>query len=335
MKTKLLTLFLLAALPLAAKQNKPTVEQLFSVQSVKVQKTTTAHTKKTYGFVKMNEAQVYVIAPRFGGFVEKLYLDKTYTYVKKGQPLVTVYSPDVFKAKEDYLNSYRYTKTRSNKGMVQSARLKLQLLGVSSSEIRSVIKNNKVSTNTTIYAPASGYVFFKGITNGSAFNVKQKLFEIVNLDTVWVEARVFEDDVSWIQNASKFTVDFKTTPKIYTTTKKLLYPKLDPKDAALTMRLVLNNKEHELFPGMYANITAKDSDQSYLTLPQTAIIRKDGKTYAFIVGEYKGEYEPVEVEVTPLDAKTYIVISGLNEGDEVVNNALFMMDSDAQINGLY
>jgi Cu(I)/Ag(I) efflux system membrane fusion protein len=86
---------------------------------------------------------------------------------------------------------------------------------------------------------------------------------------------------------------------------------------------------------MYANVISKDKAKTYLTLPQSAVIRKDNKYYAFMVGEYEGEYEPIEVHVKPLDNKTYIVLDGLGEGDEVVNNALFMMDSDAQINGLY
>ena len=86
---------------------------------------------------------------------------------------------------------------------------------------------------------------------------------------------------------------------------------------------------------MYADVVSKDKPKEYLTLPQSAVILKDGKYYAFIVGEFEGEYEPIEVNVKPLDNKTYVITSGLNAGDEVVNNALFMMDSDAQINGLF
>ena len=334
---KKLTL-LACMLPLALfaqPKEKPTVEQLFSVQTVKVQKLNTAHTKKNYGFVTADEARIYDISPRFGGFVEKLYADKIYKYVKKGEPLVTLYSPEVYKAKEDYLNSYRYTKVRDNKGMLRSAKLKLELLGVDEREIAAVLKNKKVSSNTTIYAPVSGYIFTKNIVDGAAFKAKNKLFEIVNLDEVWVETKIFEDDVKWIKKADDFQVSFKTTDKRYTTHNKLLYPNLDPKEATLTMRLRLSNADHTLFPGMYATVVSKDKAREYLTLPQSAVILKDGKYYAFMVGEYEGEYEPIEISVKPLNNQTYIVLDGLSAGDEVVNNALFMMDSDAQINGLY
>jgi len=327
--------FILLLLPLIVLAKEASVEQLFSVQTLKVEKVKTSHSKKNYGYVTANEAQIYEVSPRFGGFVEKLYADKLYKYVKKGEPLAVIYSPEVYKAKEDYLNSYNYTKNRQNKGMLKSAKLKLSLLGVATKEISALIRKKKISLNTTIYAPQSGYIFVKNINDGSAFNAKTNLFEIVNLDTVWVEVQVFEDDVKWLKNANNFHVSFKTTDKTYETHSKFLYPKLDPKQATLTLRLTLQNKDNTLFPGMYANVLSKDKAKEYLTLPQSAVILKAGKYYVFVVGEFEGEYEPKEVHVKPLDNKTYILTSGLNAGDEVVNNALFMMDSDAQINGLY
>lgn len=333
MKTILKLLLLFLPLPLFS--NEASVEQLFSVQTVEVKKVQTQRSKKNYGYVKADEARVYVVAPRFGGYVEKLYADKIYTYVKKGDALVSVYSPEVYKAKEDYLNSYNYSKNRKNNGMLKSAKLKLVLLGVSKNEIQSLVKLKKVSLNTTIYAPKSGYVFSKNISKGSAFNAKTKLFEIVNLDEVWVEAKVFEDDLKWLKNAESFDVSFKSTDKIYKATSTLLYPELNPKEATLTMRLRLQNKDGELYPGMYASVISKAKVENYLTLKRSAVIRKGGKYYAFIVGDFKGEYEPVEIKTQTLDNETYIITSGLNAGDEVVNNALFMMDSDAQINSLY
>lgn len=327
--------FILLFVPFIVLAKAPSVEQLFSVQTVKVQKVKTSHSKKNYGYVVADQAKVYEVSPRFGGYVEKLYADKIYKYVKKGEPLAVVYSPEVYKAKEDYVNSYNYTRNRPNKGMLKSAKLKLALLEVAPNEISQVVKKRKVSPNTTIYAPQSGYIFIKNIDEGSAFNAKTKLFQIVNLDDVWVEVKVFEDDVKWLKTANNFHISFKTTDKEYETHSKFLYPNLSPKEATLTMRLTLKNKDNMLFPGMYADVISMDKPKEYLTLPQTAVIFKNGKYYAFVVGEFEGEYDPVEVSVRPLNNTTYIITGGLKAGDEVVNNALFMMDSDAQINGLY
>ncbi len=328
-------LLIITLLPLSLLAQKVTVEQLFSVQSVKVKEESLSHSKKSYGFVKADEAREHDISPRFGGFVEKLYADKVYKYVKKGDPLVTLYSPEVYKAKEDYLNSYNYTKNKKSKGMLRSAKLKLELLGVSKREIEHVIKSKKISQNTTIYAPVSGYIFQKSISEGSAFNAKERLFKIVNLDEVWVEAKVFEEDREWLKRAESFELHFKSTPKTYRATSKLFYPMLSEKEATMTLRLRVKNPNRELFVGMYASLISKDKKESYLTLPSDAVMRKDGKFYVFVMGEYEGEYDPLEVSVKPLNAHTYIITDGLNKGDEVVRNALFMMDSDAQINGLY
>jgi len=314
---------------------KATVEQLFSVQTVKVKKELRSERINNYGYVMMDQSRMYDVSPRFGGYVVKLYADKVYKKVKKGDPLVTVYSPEVFKAKDEYLNTYKYIKKRPNKGMLESSRLKLELLGISDKEIKDVISQRKASPNTTIYSPVDGYVFIKGIDKGAAFNAKQGLFKIVNLDEVWVEAKLFEEERARLSMTKRYELNFKGLNKVYHTTNTLLYPELDPKIATLTLRLRVDNTEHKLFPGMYASVTSLKGEKEQLVLPATAVIRKDGKFYVFMVGEYEGEYEPHEVRVKVLDADTYAVIDGLDEGDELVNNALFMMDSDAQINGLY
>jgi len=325
----------LISLPLLLIAKEATVEQLFSVQTVKVKKETKAIRIKNYGYVSMDESRVYDISPRFGGYVVELFADKIYKRVTKGEALVNLYSPEVFKAKEEYLNAYKYSKNRDNKGMLQSAKLKLQLLGVNENEIKQVLKQNRASANTTIYSPIDGYIFVKNINKGSAFNAKQKLFVIANLDEVWVEAKLFEESRASLSDTKNYELHFKGLDKVYKTDKKLLYPELDPKVATLTLRLRLNNAKHELFPGMYATVISLKDEKEQLTLPTTAVIRKDGKHYVFMVGEYEGEYEPLEVHVKIIDANTYAIIDGLSEGDEVVNNALFMMDSDAQINSLY
>ncbi|MDF1880190.1 efflux RND transporter periplasmic adaptor subunit [Sulfurimonas sp. MAG313] len=330
-----LTKIILLTLPLALFAKEATVEQLFSVQTVKVKKEIRSERVKNYGYVTMDQARMYDISPRFSGYVEILNADKIYKKVKKGEALVTVYSPEVFKAKEEYLNTYKYTKKRPNSGMLESAKLKLELLGISNKEIERLIKNKKASAHTTIYSPVDGYVFIKGIDKGAAFKAGQRLFKIVNLDEVWVEAKLFEEERGRLSMTSKYELHFKGLEETYMTTNVLLYPELNPKVATLTLRLRVDNKDHNLFPGMYANVISLKDESKQIVLPTTAVIRKDGKHYVFMVGEFEGEYEPLEVSVKILDADTYAILGGLEVGDEVVNNALFMMDSDAQINGLY
>jgi len=330
-----LSLVLLGKEAMAVSDKQATVEQLFSVQTIKVKEEVLSQRIKNYGYVKADQSRIYDISPRFAGYVIELNADKIYKKVRKGQALVTVYSPEIFKAKEEYLNTYKYTKQRPNKGMLRSAKLKLELLGISQHEIDELVKYKKASANTTIYAPVDGYVFIKGIDKGAAFTAGQQLFQIVNLDEVWVEAQLFEEERARLAMTQNYELNFKGLDKTYKTKHVLLYPQLDPKIATLTLRLRVKNADHQLFPGMYTSVTSLKDESSQLTLPSTAVIRKDGTHYVFIVGEFEGEYDPKEVKVKILNANTYSIVEGLKVGDEVVNNALFMMDSDAQINGLY
>jgi Cu(I)/Ag(I) efflux system membrane fusion protein len=326
-------LLLLFALVIFAKG--ASVEQLFSVQTIKVKKQSIQNKIRSYGYVKADDSRRFSVSPRFGGFVVKLYANKIYQRVKKGEALVSVYSPEILKAKSEYLNTFNYTKKLPSRSMLESAKLKLKLLGISNREINNIVKKKKVTPNTTIYSPIDGYIFIKNIQNGSAYNAKDVLFEILNLDSVWVEVKLLEEQREFIIFTNEYELKFKGLNKIYYSKNKFLYPELDPKVATLTMRLQVKNENIELFPGMYASVSSKQNANTYLTLPSTAVIRKDKKHYVFLVSEFKGIYEPLEIQVKVLDSNTYGILSGLNEDDEVVNNALFMMDSDAQINSLY
>ncbi|MDA3907757.1 MAG: efflux RND transporter periplasmic adaptor subunit [Sulfurimonas sp.] len=312
-----------------------TVEQLFNVQTTKVKLVSDAKSIKSFGFVTVDESRVYDVSPRFGGFVEILYADKTYKKVSKGEKLVKVYSPEVLKAKDDYLNTINYTKNRPNKTMLESAKIKLSLLNIPEMEIKEITKNKKASSFTTVLSPANGYIFKKSLNNNSSFKAKGVIFQVVNLDKVWVELKIHQNQLSTLNNIKSFTLSTPSLKQTFKATRENLYPELDPKEESFTLRLSLDNKSNLLKPGMYTTVNMSADAKSYLTLPTTAVMRKNGKFYVFVVGEYEGEYEPLEIEVEVLNPDTYIVKSVLNEGDEVVNNALFMMDSDAQVNGLY
>ena len=317
------------------RKTKPTIEQLFNVTTVRVKEMTTAKTQVNYGYIVAKDSLKVDVTAWYSGFVKELYTDTMYTQVKKGDALVKVYSPEVYKAKQDYLNSINYNATRSAPGMLESAKTKLMLLGVSEKEIEHIKNKRMTDEFTTIYAPISGWIFEKNINQGSAFNTNKKLFQIVNLKEVWMEVKLFQDEVAKLDSLQNFKVKVKGLEKEYKADKSLLYPMLNAKEATATLRLVLDNKDELLKPGMYAKVHASTQTQSKLVIPRTAVMRKNGIWYAFLATEFKGEYEPIVVEVKPLDNKHFEVIKGLHKGDTLVNNALFMMDSDAQINSVY
>ncbi len=318
-----------------ANDNKPTIEQLFNVRTVKIKSMKRIKKQVNYGYIKAQDSLIYDVTPWFSGFVQELYVDTLYQKVNKGDPLLKAYSPEVYKAKQDYINSINYNQKASMPEMLESAKIKLKLLGVNQKEIDEIAQQHTIDTDTTIYAPASGWIFQKNINKGSAFSAKKSIYQIINLDKVWVEAKLFQHQLPLLDKLTEFSVSVEGIEKKFKATKELLYPMLDPKEATLTLRLSIENTQNLLKPGMYAKIYASSTAKKRLLIPNTALIRKNGTWYAFLATEFKGEYEPVEIKVKVLDNQYYEVLSGLQEGDEVVENALFMMDSDAQINSIY
>jgi len=316
-------------------RKKPTIKQLFNVQTVQVKEIVSAKKQRNYGYIVAKDSNIVNVTAWFTGYVEVLHVDTLYQKVKKGQALASVYSAEVYKAKQDYLNALKFNAKRPSAGMVQSAKRKLILLGVSQTEILQVRDKRKVSKLTTIYAPESGWIFEKNITQGSFINKRKSLYEIVNLSSVWLEAKLFQKEIMTLDSLSDFKVTVRGIDKTFNAKKELLYPMLDPKEATATLRLSIENEEGILKPGMYATLYASASKTTKLVIPRTAAMRKNGIWYAFLATDFKGEYEPLEIKVQPLDNKYFEVLSGLRKGDSIVNNALFMMDSDAQINSVY
>ncbi len=316
-------------------KNQRIIEQLFNVKTVKVKQLKAAKEQVNYGYIVMEDSRRVEVSSWYSGFVEALYADTVYQKVKIGDALAKVYSPEVYKAKQDYLNSIKFNAQRSAKGMLRGAKEKLRLLNVSQKEIKAIQSTLKADEYTTIYAPISGWIFKKNLNMGSSFKKQQQLFEIVNLDKVWVEAKLFQNELENLKRLENFTLKVEGITHNFKAEKILLYPKLDPKEATLTLRLLVDNCDGELKPGMYAKVYASAASESKLVIPRTAALRKDGKWYAFLATDFKGEYEPVEIDLVPLDNMYFIVKKGLSEGENIVNNALFMLDSDAQINSIY
>ncbi len=317
------------------RKNKRVIEQLFNIRTVKVKQLTASKEQVNYGYIVAEDSRKVEVASWYSGYVEALYADTLYKKVAKGEALAKVYSPEVYKAKQDYLNALKFNDTRATLGMLRGAKEKLRLLNVSKKEIELIKKRREVDEFTTIYAPISGWIFEKNLNLGSSFKKQQKLFEIVNLDKVWMEAKLFQNELKRLDTLKNFTLKVNGIAKVFKAEKTLLYPTFDPKEATATLRLLVDNYDEELKPGMYAKLHASADSSAKLVIPRTAALRKDGKWYAFLATDFKGEYEPVEIELEPLDNFYYIVKKGLSNGESIVNNALFMMDSDAQINSIY
>lgn len=324
------TMILLIAIGLQA---APIVQQ-FNVTTVKVKRSdSTMVMGKNFGYLRADEGKESIVSLRFGGYVEKLRATETYQHISKGEVLAEVYSPEVLQAKEEYLSALKYNAIRSSSGMVESTKERLVYLNIPMSEITAIEKTGKVRTTTTVRSPDGGYIFEKKLNKGSAFTAMQPLFRIVKLNSIWLEMKFPPEQLESLQKVTSYKIQISGFERPYYAKRGKIYPNTNPSESTLTMRLNLPNSGGKLFPGLYATIYPMMQSASVLVVPRNAVIRKKGKWFCFKKGEYEGEYEPTQVSVVQAQNDRYEIKSGLKEGDEVVANALFLMDSDAQING--
>ncbi|WP_200762122.1 efflux RND transporter periplasmic adaptor subunit [Nitrosophilus alvini] len=314
------------------------VDQLFNIKTVKVKKADLTKESVYYGFLKVDESRFYDFTLKFEGFVEKIHADKTFKFVKKGEPLFEIYSPSVYAAIGELIKTklfYDKSKSQNAKYMLESSKRKLELLGFSEKEIEKFAKSKHPPKSVVIRSPYEGFIFEKNINKGSFAKKGAALYKIADLGSIWMEALIYQSDISMIKKAKEAILEIDGIEKIYKGKIEEIYPFADKKNRSARLRISVKNTHHLLFPGLYAKAKIKFSKKSILVLPKSAVITKGKKHIVFVKGEFEGEYEPKIITAKPFSTSLYEILSGLKEGEEVADNALFLLDADAQINGLY
>ncbi len=311
------------------------IKQLFNVRTIEVKKRKLHKELKLYGFVALDDSLSVAVTPYFSGYIEKLYVKNRYERVKRGQVLAKIYSSQVYKAKLEYINALNFNSKHPSPAMLKGAKERLLLMGVLPSEIVNITKTRRASRLTDIHALRSGIVMQNSALEGGYVDGKKSLFVISSLKRVWVEGEILQRYIGDLGSFENFVVKAKGTDKTFKTKRYLLYPKMKNKSATATLRLYIENPKEDLVDGMYVDIFAKGRAKKLLSLPKSAIIRKKGRWFVFLATKYEGIYKPKEVMLRYAGDDMYEVLDGLKEGDRVVDKALFLIDADAQLDGIF
>lgn len=335
MRKLLIAIFLLFVNLNAAEESEILdVYQLFNVKTTEVQEETITLEDQFYGRVVPDERTVVDVVLRFDGYVEALQADFTYKEVKKGEILFEYYSPEILAAQVELINALRY-KSQQSANLIESAREKLRLFDVDEATISKVEKSKKTQHRLPYRAPADGIIISKSINLGSSFKKGQTLFVIADLKKLWVETDIYQESRQNITLGMRAQIKFKGFEKLYSGKVEYLNPVFDEKKQTFSARIGFVNPALSIYPGMFGEVNLIQTQKSMLTLPKTAVITKGQKHIVFLAGEYEGEYEPQLIEARRLPGGKFEILSGLDAGQKVVNNSLFMLDSDAQMNGMY
>jgi membrane fusion protein, copper/silver efflux system len=311
----------------------PRVQQNLGVRTAEVTKGALGLTVEAVGSVAYNERDVAVVPARSNGFVEKLFVRAPLDPVRKGQPLAELYVPEWVAAQEEYLAARRVASARMD-GLIDGARQRMRLAGMTDDLIRLVESTGKVHSRLTVRAPITGVVAELGAREGMTVMAGQLLFRINGLATVWVNAEVPENLASQVRPG--YAVE-ATTPALPGTVFKgrvsAILPEVNLATRTIKARVELANRDSQLAPGMFATINFTSATRKEAVLAPTEAVIQTGSRSVVFVAQGDGKFAPVDVEIgIEADGKTEI-LKGLEPGQKVVVSGQFLIDSEASLKG--
>ncbi|HWH47882.1 MAG TPA: efflux RND transporter periplasmic adaptor subunit [Burkholderiales bacterium] len=311
----------------------PRMQQNLGVRTAEVTKGILAASVEAVGTVAYNERDLALVQARANGFVEKLHVRAPLDAVRKGQPLAELYVPEWVTAQEEYLSVRRMSGTRLD-ALVDGARQRMRLAGMSDDQIRLVESTGKVHGRLALHAPISGVVTELGAREGMTVATGATLFRINGVETVWVNAEVREAQASEVRPGNPVEA---RSPALPGTTFKgrvnAILPEVNPATRTLKARVELANPGGKLVPGMFVTVAfASAARKEALLVPTEAVIRTGSRSIV-IVADGAGKFVPVDVEIGTESEGRSEIRNGLEAGQKVVVSGQFLIDSEASLRG--
>jgi Cu(I)/Ag(I) efflux system membrane fusion protein len=297
---------------------------------------------RTTGNVTFDETRLSTITPKFGGFVERLYVDFTGQAVRRGQPLLEIYSPELVSAQEELLAAARLERQLAQSaapgvaersgGLVEAARRRLLLWDISPAQIQQIERTGQVRRTLTLHAPFTGFVVEKNVQQGQSVQPGEALYRLADLTQVWVEADVYEQDLRFVRLGEPVSVEIAAYPGERLTGRvSYLYPEVRQDTRTARVRIPLANPGGRIKPGMFATVLldAPEAERAVL-VPRDAVMRTGTRDIVF-VEQGPGAYELREVRVGSEVNGDVQILSGLLAGERVVARANFLLDAESRL----
>ena len=309
----------------------PRMQQSLGVRTAEVTRSAVTPVVEAVGTVGYNERDVAVVQARSNGFVEKLFVRAPLEPVRKGQPLAELYVPDWVAAQEEYLSARRLAGTRME-GLIDGARQRMRLAGMSEAQIREIETTGKVQARVVAHAPIDGVVAELGAREGMTVMSGAPLFRINGLRTVWVNAEVRESETAQVKVGNAVEARASALPgKVFRGKVSAILPEVNPATRTLKARVELANPEGELKPGMFASVNfTPAARQEVLVVPSEAVIQT-GSRSVVVVARPDGRFASVEVQTGAEANGNTEIRKGLAAGDKVVVSGQFLIDSEASL----
>lgn len=324
-------------------------QQLIGVKTVKVSLKPIQKVIRTVGRIEVDERKQTTINTKIEGWIEKLYVDYTGRYVKKGEPLVEIYSPELLATQQEFLGVLKWTAqpgdkkkddtlglmiTKDATASLDAARQRLRLWDISDAQIKQIQQSGNPVRTLTLYSPVSGFVTQKMAVQGMKVMPGEKLFDIADLSTLWIIAYIYEYELPFVKAGQPARITLSYFPGKELSSKiDYIYPTISADTRTTKVRLTLPNPGGQLKPQMFTNVEIRISLGKRLVIPESAVI-DTGTSQVVYVEKGDGAFEPREVELGLRADGAVEVLRGIKAGEKVVSSANFLIDSEAQFRGI-
>ena len=296
---------------------------------------------RTTGNVEPDETRLAEVQVRFAGWIQKVYADATFQRVRKGQPLLTIYSPELVATENEYLLAKQNREFLAKStvpgvasgadNLLSSATERLKQWGIPEREIEDLEQSGKVKRELEIDSPVSGFITERNALPNIYVQPGTKLYSVVDLSAIWVYAQVFQNDLGRIKvgDAASITVD-SYPGHTFRGRVSFIWPQIDQTTRTARVRLEIPNAEMKLSLGMFVNVRLDMALGRQLVIPATGVFQSGTRQIAF-VDHGRGYFEPREIEIDPRAGEDFVVTKGLKAGEHIVTSANFLIDSESQL----
>ena len=324
----------------------PEKQQLIGVKVIEVSAKPMKKVIRTVGRIDYDERKLRTVNTKVEGWIEKLHVDYVGKFVRKGEPLAEIYSPELYATQQEFINLLRWQKEKKDgdpsasaiskdvNALVAAARQRLRLWDIPEDQIRKIEEAGEPVRTLTIRSPVTGYVIQKMALQGMRVMAGEKLFDVADLSTLWVIADIYEYELPLIRVGDDATISLSYLPgREFSSRIDYIYPTLAGDTRTGRVRFTIPNPEGRLKPQMFTNVEVKIDLGKRIAVPDDAVI-DTGTRQIVYVDRGEGYFEPRQVALGLRAEGMREVLGGLKAGDRIAASASFLIDSEAQIKGI-
>ena len=317
------------SVPAGAIRISPERQQMIGVRFAVVETGAGTRTIRTVGTVSADETRIGHVHTRIDGWIDKVFVNFTGDVVRKGQPMLTMYSPEMLASQDELLLAARARNVMPS--LFDAAKRRLQLWDLSDDQIRQVLQTGQPIRNITLHAPMSGFVTERNVFPNQKVTPDSDLYTITDLSRVWIVADVFESDIAGIKIGDPAHVMFTggAAPPLAARVTYIL-PQVDPTSRTLKVRLDASNPGTRMKPDMFVNVEFGVAGTPQLTVPAEAVLDTGDRQTVF-VDRGNGYLEPRQVAIGDRFGDRVAVLRGLSAGERIVSSGTFLVDSESQL----